>query len=232
MTDFQPVPYKESKKIDSVPFSIHSVIVLVMTKLNIHPLVKVINLDKSQKRLALWQKRTGQFNWTRVKAIDGRTIDRSLVKIDSYRSMKRGEIGCWLSHRKAMSTVNTIRLVCEDDADLTPQFWKQYFKVMKTAPKDWEVLAFGASPLWRKRYQQKYGKTVSVNQDWDRVTGDLYGAQCYLIHKKACQKFLRCETMNAPLDVDISRKLKVYLVKNDIVTQLNLGSTTQNPSSK
>lgn len=227
-----PVMDKPIKKIESVMRHIDSVILYIMGKLNIKPIVRVINLDKSVQRLALWERRKDQFRWTRIKAINGRKIDRSTVKIDSYRSMKRGEIGCWLSHRKAMATVNTVRIICEDDADLTPAFWDQYFEVMKTAPKDWEVLAFGASPLWRKKYQSKVGKTVHVNDDWDEVTGDLYGAQCYLIHHNAAQKFLSMDTMNAPLDVDLSRKLKTYLVKKDIVTQLNLGSTTQNPNSK
>jgi len=165
--------------------------------------------------------------WDRIPAVDGRSLDRSKVKLDAYRSLKKGEIGAWLSHRRAMATISTVGIICEDDANITPEFWPEYFRVLKTAPKDWDILAFGATRLWRKKYQH-LGKLVSVNDDWDQVNGHLYGCHCYLINKRAVDKFLSDDTMRAPPDVDIFMKNKTYLVKHDIATQLRLGSTTQN----
>jgi len=204
-------------------------------KLNVADRVVVINLKRSADRWESFPLRwkNGGFTKslpTRVDAVDGRKVDRKSMSIDSYRSMKRGEIGCWLSHRKAWTKAvakGTNLMVCEDDVDLKPDFLESFNRVKKTLPADWEVASFVATPLWRRKYQDSVGKSEQVNDDWLRVHGDCYGTMCYMINQSVIDRLLRSETMTAPIDVELSRLTRFYVVTKNIVGVRKMGSTTQ-----
>jgi glycosyl transferase family 25 len=168
---------------------------------------------------------------TRVDAVDGRTIDRKSIKIDSYRSMKRGEIGCWMSHRRAWKkkfVPGSHLIVCEDDVVLPADFQNQVEQLKKTLPDDWEVASFGATDLWRRKYQNTVGKVSVASDDWLRVNGDCYGTQCYMIRDSVARRLLESDTMTAPIDVELSRKCVQYVTKINVAKQRKgVGSTTQ-----
>lgn len=88
----------------------------------------VINLDKSKKRLTNFRKAFDplDLNIEKVPAIDGRYLDIETYSNDSDcqkemgRGIQPGEIGCFLSHKKALekflATDSKYAIVFEDDA--------------------------------------------------------------------------------------------------------------------
>lgn len=95
----------------------------------------VINLDASVDRMdaAAAQLARAGLGFERIPAVDGRALDAAeaarLCPLGAggfYSPLTRGEIGCYLSHLRAMRTMEErgIRrcLVLEDDFDLAPGF--------------------------------------------------------------------------------------------------------------
>ena len=210
---------------------------MMSTQKKLNPLdrVCVINLARSKDR---WDSFSGRWKNggltkstpTRVEAIDGRLVDRKSMSIKSYRSMKRGEIGCWLSHRLAWSKKilkGSNLIVVEDDVDLTRNFSDEVARVKKTLPDDWEVASFVATPLWRRKYQWTVGNAEQVNADWLRVHGDCYGAMCYMIKQSVIDRLMKSQTMTAPIDVELSRLTRMYVVTKNLVGCKRMGSCTQ-----
>ncbi len=92
----------------------------------------LINLDRSQGRLARVSKRLDALgiDWVRVPAVDGNGLgeppwqgfDARAYEWNRGKSASRGEVGCYLSHMKALKTMLAddveFGLVLEDDADL------------------------------------------------------------------------------------------------------------------
>jgi len=97
----------------------------------------VINLDKSQERLNLI---SSQFNAqkiyiNRVPAIDGMEIDlnkeadNEACKYEMGRNIQAGEVGCFLSHIKALKSFENsnseFAVILEDDAIISNNFSNQ-----------------------------------------------------------------------------------------------------------
>ena len=88
----------------------------------------MLNLDRSEKRMNEFNAAFSATNLTveRISAIDGNFIDTNLFSNDSMcrkemgRSIQKGEVGCFLSHKKALkkflSTEAKYAVVFEDDA--------------------------------------------------------------------------------------------------------------------
>lgn len=96
----------------------------------------VINLDISEDRLRDISSQFTQQNieFERVVAVDGRVLDLVVVADDIAcrnemgRSIQPGEVGCFLSHRRALESFTLsnaeFAVILEDDAVLTNQFSK------------------------------------------------------------------------------------------------------------
>ena len=88
----------------------------------------VLNLDRSEKRMNEFNAAFSAINLTveRVPAIDGNLIDKNSFSNDNRcrkemgRSIQKGEVGCFLSHKKALEkflmTKAKYAVVFEDDA--------------------------------------------------------------------------------------------------------------------
>ena len=88
----------------------------------------VLNLDRSEKRMDEFKAAFDATNLTveRIPAIDGSLIDTNSFANDSVcrnemgRSIQKGEVGCFLSHKKALEKFLTTEakyaVVFEDDA--------------------------------------------------------------------------------------------------------------------
>lgn len=97
----------------------------------------VINLDRSKERLnnILSQFSLQKLDLEKVNAIDGQTLDLDdtaddiACRREMGRSIQPGEVGCSLSHRRALeafgSTSAEFAVVLEDDAVLTDEFSKK-----------------------------------------------------------------------------------------------------------
>ncbi len=97
----------------------------------------VINLDRSKERLndILSQFSLEKLELDKVNAIDGQTLDLDDTADDIEcrkemgRSIQPGEVGCSLSHRRALETFRStsaeFAVILEDDAVLTDEFSKK-----------------------------------------------------------------------------------------------------------
>ena len=96
----------------------------------------VINLGSSTKRLDEFNASFNRTNLNieRISAVDGRLIDieafsdDNLCKKQMGRGLQPGEVGCYLSHKKAveqfLSTDATYAIIFEDDAIPNESFEK------------------------------------------------------------------------------------------------------------
>jgi len=96
----------------------------------------VINLARADQRLRDMERQLSALglDFERIEATDGRSLtdnDRSLVDQDRRRRitpypLSDNEIGCWLSHRRALGKVaesgDAMAVILEDDAQLAPEF--------------------------------------------------------------------------------------------------------------
>ena len=119
-----------------------------------------INLDKTRDRRALMEdqfRRHRVQNYRRIAAIDGRKLD-SLRSgsapgipryINSFRGLTSPELGCTLSHLKAIKIAYTegldTVLILEDDAsiDLMPLWDTERLSDLVKNLHDWEIIQFG-----------------------------------------------------------------------------------------
>src|ERR1700749_1654370 len=94
----------------------------------------LINLARAADRRRSMERQFSALglDFERLEAIDGRSLapeDRALVddakrrRITPY-PLSDNEIGCWLSHRRALqeASAGDLTAVIEDDAELTPEF--------------------------------------------------------------------------------------------------------------
>lgn len=118
--------------------------------------VFVINLDRSPERLEHITPLAKELNWPtrRIQAVDANsltqeTIDAVLDEERFYqyrgRMPKTGEIGCALSHQKALSafleTDLEYALILEDDVEFSPPLLQKIIGSAIQMPEYWDVLA-------------------------------------------------------------------------------------------
>ena len=95
----------------------------------------VINLDRSTERLELISSQLSnqKINIKRIPAIDGielnigKEADDAMCKSEMGRSIQPGEVGCFLSHIKALETFisskSDFAVILEDDAIIQSEFY-------------------------------------------------------------------------------------------------------------
>lgn len=113
----------------------------------------LINLDRSHDRLETMQHEFDkhQITYQRISAVDARELDKHTFRLrNKYnRNLVPGEIGCYLSHVKALQTFlasdNLFALIIEDDAVLCNDFKRiieEYLSAYNQLPEKnkWDVL--------------------------------------------------------------------------------------------
>jgi len=106
-----------------------------------------INLDRSVERKKYLEKQLDvlKLNYQRASAVDGKNLSH-YTYVNNYTKLTDSEIGCSLSHLKAIKVAydNDMDevLIIEDDLEFSMlPFWSKNIKnLIKTAPKDWELL--------------------------------------------------------------------------------------------
>jgi GR25 family glycosyltransferase involved in LPS biosynthesis len=116
-------------------------------------IIHLINLDRSQDRLAEFQRVNGQTaNVSRFCAVDGRTLDvaslvaNGTIEQAATANYSPGAIGAALSHMalwdKAIEDGIPLT-VCEDDAIFHSEFERRSEAVIATLPPDWDLISWG-----------------------------------------------------------------------------------------
>src|SRR5439155_442477 len=115
---------------------------------NIDLPVYYINLDRSPERNEHMQTQLQKFKvkeWKRIQGIEGPN-DPSIIYTNDFKDMTPGEIGCSLSHLRAIKTAydNGLEsvLIMEDDASFEyVPFWNfTLSRYIQDLPSDWHIL--------------------------------------------------------------------------------------------
>ena len=173
----------------------------------------VINLDRSQER---WQRINAHLQSLglvaqRISAVDAAQYDsvflskhysKILNKESFFIGLKLAEIGCFLSHRKALKafladSTKNYAVILEDDVEFVAdpsQFYDQWRTVLK-----------GNSPVMLKLFKRRAisGEVVDRCEHTDIVRPKLVplGTQAQIVNRSAAQALLTAfEQFSMPVD--------------------------------
>jgi GR25 family glycosyltransferase involved in LPS biosynthesis len=146
--------------------------------------VHLINLDRSQDRLAEFRRINGHLTKiVRFPAVDGRALDIAEVvrsglateDILGERAYKPGAVGLALSHAAlwdlAIGSDEAVTL-CEDDAIFNRHFEPCAEAIIETLPDDWDIVVWGWNFDLFMSFEMLPGVSHSLVQfDQDRMRG-------------------------------------------------------------
>ena len=200
--------------------------------------IYAINLDKSPQRWTELQTRAREqgIPIQRFPAVDGRELSKQEIRelggafwgIQDLTPKRKGEIGCFLSHRKLLYSLSqlpyddtTAYLILEDDIFFAPNFLKQLQDACLNAPEDWDMLFFG------------HGRFETIGHTPNPLYQKLYytsGAFGYCVRARFIPTILPYLTVfGEPIDVIYYRMMKVYnmySLKRNIIRHDNDGKST------
>tara|TARA_B100000686_G_scaffold354478_1_gene464987 strand:- start:6659 stop:8824 length:2166 start_codon:yes stop_codon:yes gene_type:complete len=159
-------------------------------KLNDIPII-YINMDESVNRKSYMNaqfKFWGIKNYQRIQAVDGKNI---LIEYENnYPSLTDPELGCTLSHLKAIDYANKRKLkyalIIEDDTslELLPFWGIDMNYIINNAPKDWEIIQ-----LWTTNKECTDEKKTSLFYKHNDKN-PCWGTMAYLINLKGTDTVL------------------------------------------
>jgi glycosyl transferase family 25 len=175
----------------------------------------LINLDRSPHRLAMMQERLEQAGvpWERVAGIDGQALapaDR--VGIDTHgfllshgRYIEPGDIGCYLSHIKALQAFlasdDPFGVILEDDVAFAPDFMSLMTALLVKADS-WDVVKLSGRHSGTPIPLLKLSETHRLVALTTRHTG----AGAYLVNRLAAQRYIeKLLPMRVPYDHSFDR---------------------------
>ncbi|MDY6523561.1 glycosyltransferase family 25 protein [Acinetobacter faecalis] len=178
--------------------------------------VYLINLDSSTDRLAQASAELKKHNieFERISAVDGRQLD--VQKFDGYNSARSNtytgrdligaEIGCYLSHKKALETFiaseHEFVLILEDDLDIIDNFNEildQTFQYLEINTLDWAVINIAAN-------KKKLAKPIAEISNYELLHAYYFPILALgLVWTKAGAKdfLLQMNGIYTPIDVEI-----------------------------
>lgn len=218
--------------------------------------IYIINMKKSLDRKKHMQKILKDYNYDFIEAIDGRKLDKNIIKDiskNTSRVMNLGEIGIFLSQKKLFETFlksnNNYCLVLEDDISLHKDFFGELNKCLFEIP-DFDIFYCYDKPLYH--FYNIIGKDVQsyFPEKWDRnqkllldqdyskhcklASGHRMGAYGMIISRKAAKQLLeKLKIIKTAFDVqihfkDVKENLKIYAAKKNLVLHdWKFGSTIQ-----
>ena len=164
-----------------------------------------INMDKNIERKEYCENQLSKIsdNFIRVSGIVGKNIKNKkgckiedINFINDYEHLSHGELGCFLSHIKAINLSydkgDKMAIICEDDVYTEPyKFFQNIEEIVKNAPKDWECLQ-----LFSLNIKIDVG---SKNIKYIKYEPEYYGCVSYLISRFGMKKIL--DTLNYPYHI-------------------------------
>jgi glycosyl transferase, family 25 len=192
--------------------------------------VYVINLKSRPKRKERALKELNKYNIKHkfIEAVDGSKLDKTTLEDDniiktngSYRELRKGEIGCYLSHLECWKNIlesgKEYGLVFEDDVVLADNFIDKFNEMFDSVKnKNWDIICLG------RRCQQYFknctkGVPMSDETYYPETLG--YGTYAYIIKANAINELLKTTyPIMKPIDVVI---IDEYFKKNINVLGLN-----------
>jgi GR25 family glycosyltransferase involved in LPS biosynthesis len=168
----------------------------IINKINVP--VYYINLDRSPQRKKFMENQFDRYNITnykRITGVDGKQLKNTFKDningttfTNNYPELTKNEVGCLLSHLKAIKTAydNNLDqvLILEDDSSLDLMFfWEDKLTSLlnKLNKPDWEI------------FQLYTGNCINFNsKKCSLQTGekDCWGCVAYLINRKGMEKII------------------------------------------
>ena len=173
-----------------------------MDKLKNFGPVYLINLKDHKHRLDNAKKEFNKYgvtNYTVIEAVDGRKSDLSDMVEGKYPKLKSSEIGCMMSHIKALkhwldTSESEYAIIMEDDISFdTVQYWSwdwQY--VMQNLPKRYEIVQLVMiqnEPIkfsMHKKSEFNHNKRMSYS----------WSTACYIIKREYAQSLVKEHYVN------------------------------------
>jgi len=199
----------------------------------------LLNLDRAADRRRNMERQFAALglDCERLAATDGHALnaeDRALVDNDKRRHitpypLSDNEIGCWLSHRRALQQMATgsdaMAAVVEDDAELAPDFARVLAAIEQQKP-DFDFIF-----LHRKFKQGEIFvpcRPLLPDLSLGRVGPAHMGAIAYVVSRKGAQKFLAYAPRFAhAVDKEIHRYwangLDIYGLERPVATHADQG---------
>jgi len=197
--------------------------------------VWIINLDKSKER---WNtmideaKALDPLPVNRWSAIDGRAmkeqdfidekipiIIRPQFALESKQERRKGEIGCYLSHKKLLEFLDKKKvdddsghLILEDDVQIGKDTLDKWSAVASKLDKDWDIFFFGIHDPVLGEVKDGIAKVKSIQS-----------LHAYMVKQKSIPKILEViKIMYDPIDEIIrwnSDKLNLYALQPFTIDQ-------------
>jgi glycosyl transferase family 25 len=186
----------------------------------------LLNLDRDVARREHMQKQLTQafILYTRQSGVLGDDVPddvRSYFYDDADHpktTMKRGEIGCYASHLRALKRVaageyGAAVLIMEDDLDISTDLKQIISDAMKAMPEGWDILRLSCVP--RRAYVSlaRLGKNYFLSR-YSKIPNS---AGAYLVTPAGAQKFLQRGVRGLTFDDDLRRPWFHYMETYGVV---------------
>lgn len=202
-----------------------------MNKLNGFGPAYVINLKDHTHRLKNVKEQFKKYeitDYTIIEAVDGRKNDLSDIIVGQYPKLKPSEIGCIISHIKAIkywldTSDSDYAIIMEDDFSFdTVEHWSWDWEyVISKMPKRWDIVQLVMiknDPIkFSLHKKQKYDPNKTMLYEWSTA--------CYIINRKYAKEFIKSHIVKDKYE------LKSYGFKNQAadVILYNLGEAYSMP---
>lgn len=178
--------------------------------------IYLINLDESADRLAACDKLLEQhgLKYERVPGVLGKVLsdveidkvyDPALNKKEYYRTLSKGEIGCYLSHRECWKKIansdQPFGIVLEDDINITGDVAKAV-ELIESVEFEFDLVKL--APYNRKTRKVVYSHKLDNEFELVIHNKPMSGCAATIYSKEGARKLLTAtEKFYRPVDVDI-----------------------------
>tara|TARA_B100000575_G_scaffold48059_1_gene35069 strand:- start:1989 stop:2792 length:804 start_codon:yes stop_codon:yes gene_type:complete len=208
--------------------------------------IYVINMEKSKDRKTHMINilNNNNLNYEFIEAVNGKELDSNYVESitkNKLRNLTRGEIGCFLSHKKTYNKLldshEDYCLILEDDVELCDNFVNEINNCLSQLNSFDIFYCYHYTPL---QFYNSIGKDVKdyFPEKWDKnlpllldkdyskdcvLSGHKTGTYGMIISKKAAKQLLNnMPTIKCPIDVqmhfkDVKKDLKLFSSKKNLV---------------
>lgn len=177
----------------------------------------LVSLPKDEERRKHLNFTPDIIHYVNGKELNMKYLER--LKIIENTTLKKGEIGCYLSHTDIINDIclkNKIAVVFEDDAEIPNDFKDKVKEAIENAPADYELLFLGYNYYETLNYQH-------VNL--------VHGTHCYIINgKKITNALNKLLPIKQSIDVYLPYAFKTYIITPPIIT-LNKYSSYSNTAN-
>ena len=179
----------------------------------------VINMDKSQDRLAEFQKKAAAagLTVTRWAGVNGAALsigdaEEKGIPNEIYTRMEKqkGVLGCYLAHKTLLDSLRTmdcapsdVHLIFEDDAEIPADFFQKWESTCAVLPAEWDGIQLGVS---RPRLLPFHGHVHRPSTELGN-----WGLFAYAIRHAALPKICNdLKTMRAPVDSHFQQNMQAW----------------------